>query len=342
MENEIDFLAAMFQETSDPQTDSDQQLDSTEEGDAPIVTTQNNDDASDDSTPSGDPQIQAYVEFLKTNNLIEIPEDLEFSGDATELETIFNYTKQRQAEKAAEELGNMLPEDFKSVLEYVQNGGQDVRGFLERHAVDPLMDVDLTTEDGQKAAIFLALKRTSNYSDERINKIVERLAESPEDLAEEANMSYQELQQLRQTEQANEINRLKEKERTDRLAMEEKTQALHNAIDTSQYVHPQRRNKVKAFFFEPINTPQGTSTGFNQAISSILTNPEHQAQLADLLLEYDPNTGFSLDRIERKVKTKATQQFQEAVSRILDPKQAQKASNKPPQVVNDDTILRNL
>lgn len=339
MQNNDDFLATMLADTPpvEPAPPADPQ-------DIDIVDSPPTDpeEAVVEPPEEGDAQLQAYVEFLTENELVELPENFEFKGTPAELETIFSYTKQRQVEKAAEALAASLPQEFKSVLDYALNGGQDIKSFLERYGVDPLMNVDLTTTDGQKEAVFLALKKTSNYSDERINKIVARLAEVPEDLAEEANLSYTELQELRKQEQEAELLSLKESDRIAREKAEAKTQALAAAIESSPSVHPQRRNKIKAFFFDPINTPSGVSTGFNQAINSILANPEHQAQLADLLLEYDPSAGFSLERLERKVKTKATQQFQEALSRTLDPKQAQRASTKPPQTNTDDSVLWNL
>ena len=323
-----DFFSSMFADAKQEE-ETTQELDNTEEQ---LDTTQEEDQKAPEPTQEVeevDDKLQAYIDFLKDNELVDIPEELEFKGTPDQLQQVFQYTKQKRQQEALETIFNSLPDDFKPVLEYVANGGNSVLDFMNMYTQDPLATVDISTAEGQRRAVYLALRETSNYPDEKINKIVSRIAEDEDELAAEAAESYRELLNLQEQKKYSAIQEARIQQERQRQLMEQKTQALHSAIDSSQTIHPQRRNKIKSFFFEPINTQDGVTTGFNYAINSILQNPEHQAQLADLLLEYDASSGFSSDRLEKRVKTKATQQFQTLLSKAIDPKQVQKSSTRP-------------
>jgi len=326
-----DFLASMFAEVpaNDPVEPEQESVETIEE---PEPEAPQEADASEQEV---DDKLQAYVSFLKDNELIDIPEEYEFKGTPDELQQVFEYTKQNRVKQAYESIYNSLPDDFKPALEYVMNGGTSVQDFLAMAASDPLANIDITTTEGQRQAIYLSLRETSNYPDEKIKKIVSRLAEDEDELASEAAEAYRELVGIKEQKQQAMIQQARIEKEQQQQMIQQRTQALHSAIESSQTIHPQRRNKIKAFFFEPLNTPEGVTTGFNYSINNILQNPEHQAQLADILLEYDPSVGFSSDRLEKRVKTKATQQFQTLLQKAIDPKNVQKSSSQRPQSSKD-------
>ena len=326
-----DFLSSMFAEASanDPVEPEQEVVETIEEAEPQAPQEVNVPEQEVDD------KLQAYVSFLKENELIDIPEEYEFKGTPDDLQQVFEYTKQNRVKQAYEAVYNSLPEDFKPALEYIMNGGTSVRDFLTVAASDPLATIDITTPEGQRQAVFLSLKETSNYPDEKINKIVSRLAEDEDELAQEAAEAYRELVSIQDQRQQAMIQQARVEREEQQKMVQQRTQALHSAIESSQTIHPQRRNKIKAFFFEPLNTPEGVTTGFNYSINNILQNPEHQAQLADILLEYDPSVGFSSDRLEKRVKTKATQQFQTLLQKAIDPKNVQKSSSQRPQSSKD-------
>jgi hypothetical protein len=326
-----DFLSSMFAEASanDPVEPEQEPVETIEEAEPEAPQEVNAPEQEVDD------KLQAYVSFLKENELIDIPEEYEFKGTPDDLQQVFEYTKQNRVKQAYEAVYNSLPEDFKPALEYIMNGGTSVRDFLTVAASDPLATIDITTPEGQRQAVFLSLKETSNYPDEKINKIVSRLAEDEDELAQEAIEAYRELVSIQDQRQQAMIQQARVEREEQQKMVQQRTQALHSAIESSQTIHPQRRNKIKAFFFEPLNTPEGVTTGFNYSINNILQNPEHQAQLADILLEYDPSVGFSSDRLEKRVKTKATQQFQTLLQKAIDPKNVQKSSSQRPQSSKD-------
>jgi hypothetical protein len=324
-----DFFSSMFgdakAQTTEEPTEIEQENEETPVNEEP----QSPSEPPQEPSEEVDDKLQAYIDFLQQNELVDIPEEFDFKGTPDQLQQVFQYTKQKRQQEALETIFNSLPDDFKPVLEYVANGGNSVVDFMNMYTQDPLATVDISTTEGQRRAVYLALRETSNYPDEKINKIVSRIAEDEDELASEAAESYRELLSLQEQKKYGMIQEAKIQQERQKQMMEQKTQALYSAIDSSQTIHPQRRNKIKAFFFEPVNTQEGVTTGFNYAINSILQNPEHQAQLADLLLEYDPSSGFSSDRLEKRVKTKATQQFQTLLSKAIDPKQVQKSSTRP-------------
>lgn len=326
-----DFLASMFAEVpaNDPVEPEQESVETIEEPETEAP------QEADVPEQEVDDKLQAYVSFLKDNELIDIPEEYEFKGTPDELQQVFEYTKQNRVKQAYESIYNSLPDDFKPALEYVMNGGTSVQDFLAMAASDPLANIDITSPEGQRQAIYLSLRETSNYPDEKIKKIVSRLAEDEDELASEAAEAYRELVGIKEQKQHAMIQQARIEREQQQQMMQYRTQALHSAIESSQTIHPQRRNKIKAFFFEPLNTPEGVTTGFNYSINNILQNPEHQAQLADILLEYDPSVGFSSDRLEKRVKTKATQQFQTLLQKAIDPKNVQKSSSQRPQSSKD-------
>lgn len=326
MNNEQDFLEGMFStvppvvEQTDP---THANLDEPRYEDTPEPVEQEPIEY-EEETP--DDTLMGYVDFLKQNNLVTIPEDLEFSGQPDQLQKIFEYTKETQAAAAVDKIFNALPEDFKPLLDYALRGGQSLTDFLDAYGRDPLESVDLTKAEDQRKIIAQHYKATSNYTDEKINRLVS-LINDEDDLRIEAEDCYKELSVLREEEQKQLLLRTEQQVRDNELRVQEQTLALTRAVESTNTIHPQRKQKVRSFFFDPISVEGNTTTGFNYAVQSILSNPEHQAQLADILLEYDPAKGFSSERLEKRAKTRATESFQALLEKTLNPKQAQRASS---------------
>jgi hypothetical protein len=63
-----------------------------------------------------DDKLQAYIDFLKDNELVDIPEELEFKGTPDQLQQVFQYTKQKRQQEALVTVFNSLPDDFKPYL----------------------------------------------------------------------------------------------------------------------------------------------------------------------------------------------------------------------------------
>lgn len=326
-----DFLEEMFSSqpvaTNDlPDTDFDPE-------DEPI-TPEEADDVPDTDEPAaeetGDALIENYVKFLQEYDLIDIPEDYEFTGDPEQLQTILEHTKQARPAKAIETIFERLPDDFKPLFDYALKGGTSLDEYLKVYNKD-IDNMSMDTPEDQKKILFTYYKETSPYSDEKINRLISHFNDEDE-LKVEADDAYNYLMGMRNKQREELLQQTEAQRVAEQARIEQQTISLNKAIEETNAIHPARKNKVKAFFFEPLQSNNTVTTGFNATINSILSNPEHQAQLADILLEYNPEAGFSSDRLERRVKSKATQDFKTLVKSKLDPKQAQRSSSsKAPQ-----------
>jgi hypothetical protein len=290
------------------------------------------DDDADDAPPTpqddvdedSDPVIENYVKFLQENDLIDIPEEYDFKGKPDQLKEVFEHTKKARKEKVVAEVFEQLPEDFKPLFDYALKGGSSIEEYMRTFSND-LADLSLDTEEGQKKILFQYYKETSPYSDEKIQRLISHFNDEDE-LRIEAEDAFNDLTKIRNERKAELLARTERQQEEYRQELERKTVELNRAIEETSAIHPQRKNKVKAFFFEPLKVDESVTTGFNATINSILSNPEHQAQLADILLDYSADKGFSTDRPERRVKSKATQDFKSYIKTKLDPKQAQRSS----------------
>lgn len=324
-----DFLEGMFAEQGKPTTLPDTEIEENDiDQDLPIT-----DDAPKAEEVTDDTPIKNYVDFLQQNELIEIPEGLEFSGKPEELEQIFEHTKATQVARAVDKVFETLPDSFKPLFDYALRGGSSIADYMKVHN-NELESLNLENEDDQRKVLYQYYKKTSPYPDEKINRLIS-LVSDPEELAVEAKDAFQDLLAIRDTEQKQLVMNMEKSRAEQEQRAQQQTIELAKAIETSTTIIPQRKNKIKAFFFDPVQVNNQTTTGFNYTIQSILENPDHQAQLADILLEYDKGTGFSFDRLEKRARTKATQQFQTALQKISDPKQNQRSSTSPSRTTSD-------
>lgn len=280
----------------------------------PVVEERSTEDTAQDN---GDETISKYIEFLQANELVEVPEDIQdLKGTPEELQAIFEHTKKARVAKTVESIFEALPQDFKPLFEYALAGGDSLDEFLSVYGKDPIESVNLNNEDSQRHVLREYYKRTTQYTPEKIERMISYLSD-PEDLRTAAEEAFEDLTVLKAEEKEKLIqNKLREQQEA-QAAARQRTIELFNSIDSSNTIHPQRKNKVKAFFFEPIQVGKDTTTQFNYTIQTILQNSSHQAQLGDILLEYDPEKGFSLDRLEKKVKTKAAQGFRQLIEETL-------------------------
>ena len=273
----------------------------------------------DEPQDEPDPIIKSYYEYLTEKGLIDIPEDLEFNGTEEQLEEIFEHTKTVQQQQVVQKLWDNLPPDFKGVLEYALSGGSSLEDYVKAFSAQDVTKLDLSSPDNQKKLLREYYKETTAFSDDKINKLIASIEED-DALAEEVTEAAEKLQDIRQRRKQQMAQQAAQQEAANKKAVELRTQKLVEAIETSPNIHPTRRQKVRTFFFSPLKTEQGQSTAFNETIKNIMDNPEHQAQLADILLDYDKEKGLLLDRLEKRAKTKGVAQLRDRLSKAVDPK----------------------
>ena len=268
--------------------------------------------AETDDEPDAANVYSSYYELLQENGLVFTDEEFEFDGSAEALATAIEQTKKNLNSAVAAALYEKLPEEFKPVLTYALNGGQNINEFLSVVASASDIDtLDVNTPAGQKAILARYYAETTPFDEAKIQKLVQKseLAETLEDDAQEALETLQELK----TKKANELIEQQEQAQveSERVAEEQRKQ-IQSLIDEAEFIKTNRKGKVKAFIFNALTNSQGQQdTQFRSTIAQIASNPEHLVQLADLLLDYDPKTGISLERFKSAAQSSATKSLKE-------------------------------
>jgi hypothetical protein len=167
-----DFLEEMF--SSQPVATNDLSDTDFDPEDEPITPEEVDDVPDTDESAAeetGDALIENYVKFLQEYDLIDIPEDYEFTGDPEQLQTILEHTKQARPAKAIETIFERLPDDFKPLFDYALKGGTSLDEYLKVYNKD-IDNMSMDTPEDQKKILFTYYKETSPYSDEKINRLI--------------------------------------------------------------------------------------------------------------------------------------------------------------------------
>lgn len=299
------------------QDDNASEADESEEETEEIVPVTEEDSEEEEETEVS--PAQQHFEFLKEQGLLALPEDFEFDGSSDSLEAAYEHTRNSLKKEALQAiLGNMSP-DFRDAFRYAVSGGS-FNDFLKTTGFSGEAPIDISSEPGQIAVIRNYYKETTNYSDDKIDSMIDRLKKL-DAIEEEAQDAVEYLDELKK-QRATELAQQQEQARKDaEKALEEQRKALENAITNSEFIPSQRKTKVKAYLNNIQVKEDGENTEFNRHIRNISINPEHKAQLADILLSaYDPNKGFDLSRYIKQGKSQATSEFKESLEKKLDVK----------------------
>lgn len=241
----------------------------------------------------------AYFEFLKQNNLINVPDDFEFDGSPEKIAEAHEQTLNAYKASAFSAIMDALPENIQGLLQYALEGGSDYQSFLNQPTT-----FDVSTPEGQESAIRYFYKNSAGWDDKRIDKLISRLDD--EELAEEATDAIDQIEELNKKERENALLTQKKQKEEAEERQKQFQQNIKNVINTVGYIEPARKNNIKNFMFNPVRRGDGVLTDYQRTLQNIQTNPEHLAQLADLLLDYDKEKGISYSRFEKKAKTTLT------------------------------------
>ncbi len=316
-----------LKDENEPTPPKEEETPPQEDADTPPQEDEDNprEDGEDEDEPEGisAEDLTSYYEVLKETNLLIVPEDFEFDGTEESLQKAFDYTRQTNEGLAAQAMWQALPQDFKPLLEYALKGGTSIQDYLSVYSKS-YDDLSPSTKEGQRKIMEAYYKATSKYTDERIQKMIDRL-EDRDELEEEAIDSLSELKQLMEEEKAALMKRAEEEAQDRALKNAKQVQLITEAIDSHE--DEARRSKIKAFFFNQVEKPDGgATTEFDMVLSSIKDNPEHFVQLADILLDYDRKKGFSMERYKTQGKTQATRKLSSILGDKLNSKSKVKSN----------------
>lgn len=319
--------------------------------DEPTPPTPDDDDDNPDPTPDPEPDTdeddepdeaaQSYFEILKDNELLNLPEDFEFDATPKKLKEALDITRERNKLEVRNEFESKIKPGLRPLLEYALAGGESVEDFISAYSTPDYTKFNLDDEEDQRAILFEYYRLTSNYTDEKINKIIDRF--QADDLRQEAEETVGELQELADERKQRLIEETKAQEELRKQQVLEQTTKLTDAIEKSNAFDAARKNRLKTFMFVPINDGTTNSTQLAKTMQQITTNPEHLVQLADILADYNPKTGLSQERIKKQLKAQSNISFKEYLHSKVDPKSQVKngRQQKIAENIDWDTYFNN-
>ena len=310
------------QNTNDTTPPEDQEIDNNNSdtpdtpSDAPETEEEDNDggipdapDESDDEDSGSAVDLKEFFTTLKDSNYLTVPEDFTFDGTTDSLAEAIDLTYESFKKSAQESLLNSLDEDSRLALKFALTYKKPIYSFYEETEVEPFdfSTIDLDELENQQEVVRTYLKKTTAFSDNKIENQIKSLSQSGE-IVSEAKEYLGELiafQEKERQELNSKIEQQRQKDRDDLLKWKEDRvniiKAYKDADDT-------RKAKLKAFVVNEVYTDRSKApvTELVQVLRMINNNPEHYVQLADVLMDYSPEKGIDYDRLTKRLNTKIT------------------------------------
>ncbi len=269
----------------------------------------------DSADPASQDITKAYFEFAKKNNLVSVAEDFEFDGTEESLYQAQVQTIENNQRLALQAILDRFPDRLKAQAIYALRGGTDFNSF-ENTIENQLDDSSLI---GQTQIVKKYYKELG-WEDAKVEKYLSRLTE--QDVAEEAVDAKQKLIAAEAKLRQDKINELKEEADQKAAKAQEFNNKVKTNIDQAGFIPQPRKQKLNNFVFNSIRKEDGAKTELMRAFDAIQSNPEHFIQLADLLLDYDPQKGIAFQRFEKKSNTTMAKGLKQALEETVSAKVA--------------------
>jgi len=310
------------QNTNDTTSPEDQEIDNNNPdipdtpSDAPETEEEDKDgdipdapDESDDEDSGSAVDLKEFFTTLKDSNYLTVPEDFTFDGTTDSLAEAIDLTYESFKKSAQESLLNSLDEDSRLALKFALTYKKPIYSFYEETEVEPFdfSTIDLDELENQQEVVRTYLKKTTAFSDNKIENQIKSLSQSGE-IVSEAKEYLGELiafQKKERQELNNKIEQQRQKGRDDLLKWKEDRV---NIIKSYKDADDARKAKLKAFVVNEVYTDRSKApvTELVQVLRMINNNPEHYVQLADVLMDYSPEKGIDYDRLTKRLNTKIT------------------------------------
>lgn len=266
-------------------------------------------DESDDDSVGASVDLNEFFTTLKDSNYLTVPDDFTFDGTTDSLAEAIDLTYESFKKSAQESLLNSLDEDSRLALKFALTYKKPIYSFYEETEVEPFdfSTIDLDELENQQEVVRTYLKKTTAFSDNKIENQIKNLSQSGE-IVSEAKEYLGELiafQEKERQELSNKIEQQRQKDRDDLLKWKEDRV---NIIKGYKDADDTRKAKLKAFVVNEVYTDRSKApvTELVQVLRMINNNPEHYVQLADVLMDYSPEKGIDYDRLTKRLNTKIT------------------------------------
>lgn len=240
-----------------------------------------------------------FAKNLYTKGVVDVDDtDPDFEDSEEGIETLVGKTVDNRINQWV----NQLPDDFKKLLEYTNNGGNPKDFLHVYYGNHSWLDFKVDSEANQKAVIAESL-RLQDYSTEEINDIIEEYTDNGS-LEKRAKTALPKLQKLeeKQKEEILDIQK-RQAERTKELELE-----YYNNFKKDL----ESKDNIKGFKLTPkiktdlwsFMTTVNKKTGKTQYQEAIENDRE-----ASLLFALQAMSNFDVQKLEKQVLNKTTSQI---------------------------------
>ena len=126
-------------------------------------------------TDEEDDALKLNYEYLKGLGALYLPDDYQFKATEKGFEEAVKASNENLQKALFDGMFEDMPEEGKALLSYYANGGTNVKEFISVHARPDYTKVDLDDETAQEAIVREGLKRTTKFSDAKIEREIEAL-----------------------------------------------------------------------------------------------------------------------------------------------------------------------
>lgn len=278
-----------------------------------------------DPEPSPDPEPDEeallYYQYLLDNGVLEVPEDFQFDGTADGISKALEITRNSQLARAQQEIWDRLPEDFRPLLIYGLQGGTSLESYLNAYSPKDISSLDLEDTLSQKLVLKEYYKLTNpNFNEERIDRMISKL-EATADLKDEAEDALDYIQQLQQERKDQFLQQQEEARRQQEAELQQYVTSIKDAIKASE-LNDVEKGAVEAMLFNP----NRQTSEFDEKINSAYKNPKHFVQLVDIFRDYHPETGFTFEKLKKRLKSDSNKSFAQVLRKQDNKTQVQGSS----------------
>lgn len=237
----------------------------------------------------GDPALWAAFEYVKNNELMFIPEDFKFDGSEQMLNELYEYDQEQRGKLAEDSFYSQFKDPkLTELFKYAQKAGgfADIPAYLHHQKKeDYFQKMDPANEDQAKELIkhFYELKQVPSFTVEATIEtaiLKDKLNELAKQAKDEILAYYDDkLENLASTG-------IENNERNVQLQRQYQA-AVNKAIYTSS--HPKEIKQAMDQLIRPVQTQQGTYSGYEVALWKIQENPEAFTKLLHFLATFDSN-----------------------------------------------------
>ncbi len=263
-------------------------------------------------------QASVVYDIMAKSGILQLEEGFEFDGSVDKLAEALDMTKNNLKLEAVSAMWEMLPEDFKTILEYGLSGGTDINAVKDviNKQVN-LSKLNIENEDHQKVLVEEYLKKTTQYSEDKIKQRIRKLYDS-DLLEEEAVEALKELKTLQEKERADLAQREVDKKKAEQDEIKKAYNVVQQVVKEKLEVSENRKKQIVDAVFTTGKYDGKNETSYIDYVDDLIrNNPEHFAQLVNIYLDYDPAKGFKNIGNSKKAESKAAVTLRDTLQDLL-------------------------